>query len=65
MAAVLAGYELAMRDAFEAAGVGFPFEVQDGQSRPAGVIHSSPESGEGSPSPSDLLRQLEAMQKGP
>jgi hypothetical protein len=54
-----------MRDAFEAAGVGFSFEIEGGQSKPAGVTFAPRESGERSPSPDDLLRQLEALQKRP
>ena len=63
--AFLAGYELAMRDAFEAFGIGFQFEIEDGKAKPAGVTYAPRESGEGSPSPDDLLRQLEALQKRP
>ena len=63
--AFLASYELAMRAALEAFGIGFRFEVEDGKARPAGVTYASPEGGEGSNSPDDLLRQLEAMQKRP
>jgi len=33
MAAFLAGYELAMRDAFEAFGIGFQYEIEDGKAR--------------------------------
>ena len=64
-AAFLAGYELAMRDAFEAFGIGFQYEVEDGKTKPAGVTYAPPDSGAGSNSPDDLLRQLEAMQKRP
>ena len=47
-----------MRDALEAAGVGFPFEIEDGQSKPASLTHSPPENEEGSTPPDELLRQL-------
>jgi hypothetical protein len=43
-AAFLAGCELAMRGAFEAFGIGFQFESEDRQSRPAGVTYSPSES---------------------
>jgi hypothetical protein len=36
----LAGYELDMRDALESVGIGFPFEIIDGQSAPAGITYS-------------------------
>jgi hypothetical protein len=39
-AAFLAHYELAMRDAFEAVGIGFPFEVSNGRIAPAGITYS-------------------------
>jgi hypothetical protein len=64
-AAFLAGYLVDMRRSLEAFGIGFQFELEAGQYRPARVTYSPPESGEGSPSPDDLLRQLEAMQKRP
>jgi len=41
-AAFLAGYELSMRDAFEHVGVGFLFEIDGGQFKPAGVTYSPP-----------------------
>jgi len=50
--AFLAGHELAMRDAFEAFGICFQFEIEDGKARPAGVTYTPPDSREGSPSPS-------------
>jgi hypothetical protein len=61
--AFLAGFELTMRDAFEAFGIGFQFEIEGGKAGPAGVTYTPPESS--SPSPDDLLRQLEEMQKRP
>jgi hypothetical protein len=42
MAAFLAGHEISMRDAFEAVGVGFLFEIDGGQFKPAGVTYSHP-----------------------
>lgn len=39
-AAFLAHYELAMRDAFEAVGIGFPFELSNGRIAPAGITYS-------------------------
>ena len=44
--AFLAHYELAMRDAFEAVGIGFPFEIANGRVKPAGVTYSPREKGE-------------------
>jgi hypothetical protein len=46
------------RDALEAAGVGFLFEIEDGRSKPASLTHSLPENEEGSTPPDELLRQL-------
>ena len=39
-AAFLAHYELAMRDAFESVGIGFPFELSNGRITPAGITYS-------------------------
>ena len=49
--------------AFEAFGIGFQFEIEDGKARPAGVTYAPPDSS--SPSPDELLRQLEALEKRP
>ncbi|MGD0184697.1 MAG: hypothetical protein ABSC25_05540 [Roseiarcus sp.] len=38
--AFLAHYEIALREALEAVGIGFPFEIEDGQIDPAGVTYS-------------------------
>jgi hypothetical protein len=45
-AAFLAHYELAMRDALEAVGIGFPFEIANGRVAPAGVTYSPRDKGE-------------------
>jgi hypothetical protein len=37
---VLPFYEIGIRAALEAVGIGFPFAIEDGQFRPAGVTHS-------------------------
>jgi hypothetical protein len=39
-AAFLAHYELAMLDAFEAVGIGFPFELANGRITPTGITYS-------------------------
>ncbi len=36
----LAGYEVDMRNALESVGIGFPFEIVDGQVAPAGITYS-------------------------
>ena len=33
-------YEIEIRAALEAVGIGFPFEIEDGQFKPAGVTYS-------------------------
>ena len=45
-AAFLAHHELAMRDAFEAVGIGFPFELSNGRITPAGITCSPRDKGE-------------------
>jgi len=42
----LAHYELAMRAALEAVGIGFPFEIENGRAAPAGVTYSPRGKGE-------------------
>jgi hypothetical protein len=42
----LADYEDAMRKAFEAVGIGFPFEIANGRMRPAGITYSPRDKGE-------------------
>ena len=37
---VLPYYEIWMRDALEGVGIGFPFEIENGQVKPAGVTYS-------------------------
>jgi hypothetical protein len=36
----LPDYEVEIRAALEAVGIGFPFEIADGQFKPAGVTYS-------------------------
>jgi hypothetical protein len=39
----LPAYHAAIRAALEAVGIGFPFEVEKGQARTAGVTYSPPD----------------------
>jgi DNA-binding XRE family transcriptional regulator len=39
-------YEIALREALEDVGIGFPFEISGGESRPAGIIYSPPDEDE-------------------
>ena len=38
--AFLAGYEVEMRQSLEAVGIGFPSEIADGRTSPAGITYS-------------------------
>ena len=62
--AFLAGYELAMRDALEAFGIGSQFEMKDRKVRPAAVKYAPPEQ-RGLAFSGRFFRQLAAMQKCP
>ena len=42
----LAHYDLAMRAALEAVGIGFPFEIENGRAAPAGITYSPRDKGE-------------------
>jgi hypothetical protein len=37
---ILPHYEIELREALEAVGIGFPFEIEDGQFKPASVTYS-------------------------
>ncbi len=44
--AFLARHERAMRHALKAVGIGFPFEIENGRIKPAGVTYTPREKGE-------------------
>jgi predicted transcriptional regulator len=43
---ILPHYEIELRPALEAVGIGFPFEIEEGQIKPTGVTYSPRDKGE-------------------